>query len=256
MVYDTGGGGKNSMAVLVVCLVLILLVVLDVRKKMDLGHPICVLLTALGYFCSVVWTVALALLALMETLEGGSLLVWGKVALSTLPGTLFGLYVLLRSNLTPMHRRNVSPARRAVRLLDDGLIVGLPLQMVVVGGYVLAAVGLQSMFQGPAWMLPFYPLVLVVLWPMMHLVFHVAIAAIVIDPLILLCAMLIGLLWVVQALYLAHGMLRGCLLAKKSGGALVVHILLSFMPVVNLVLAIRLRCILKQAEVSAKEVPA
>ena len=239
---------------LVLLAVLAMLVVLDVRQKLDLGHPVFVLLTALGYFCSVVWTAALALLALLETLEGGSLLVWVQVALSTLPGTLFGLYVLLRANLTPMHRKQVSPARRAVRLLDDGLIVGLPLQIVVVGGYVLAAVGLHSMFQGPLWMLPFYPLVLAVLWPMMHLVFHVAIVAIVLDPLILLSAFLIGLLWAVQVIFLVHGSVRGCLIGKKSAGSLAAHTLLSFVPVVNLVLAIRLRCTLRKAEVSAEEV--
>ena len=239
---------------LVLLAVLAMLVVLDVRQKLDLGHPVFVLLTALGDFCSVVWTAALALLALLETLDGGSLLVWVQVALSTLPGTLFGLYVLLRANLTPMHRKKVPPARRAVRLLDDGLIVGLPLQIVVVGGYVLAAVGLHSMFQGPLWMLPFYPLVLAVLWPMMHLVFHVAIVAIVLDPLILLSAFLIGLLWAVQVIFLVHGSVRGCLIGKKSAGSLVAHTLLSFVPVVNLVLAIRLRCTLRKAEVSAEEV--
>ena len=238
---------------LAVCLVLIVLVVLDVRKVIDLGHPVWVLLTALGYFCSVVWTVALALLALLETLDGGSLLVWGQVALSTLPGTLFGLYVLLRANLTPMRRKNVSPARRAVRLLDDGLIVGLPLQLVVAGGYVLAAVGLHSMFQGPWWMLPFYPLVLAVLWPKMHLVFHVAIVAIVLDPLILLSAILIGILWAVQAVFLAHGSVRGCLIAEKSAGSLAAHLLLSFVPVVNLALALRLRCALRKMEVPVWE---
>lgn len=242
------------MQVLAVCLVLIILVVLDVRQKLDLGHPVFVLLTALGYFCSVVWTVALALLALIETLDGGSLLVWVQVVLSTLPGTLFGLYVLLRSNLTPVHRKNVSPARRAVRLLDDGLIVGLPLQIVVAGGYALAAVGLHGMFQGPLWMLPFYPLVLAVLWPMMHLVFHVAIVAIILDPLILLAAFLVGLLWTVQVIFMVHGSVRGCLIGKKNGGAIAVHSLLSFVPVVNLVLAIRLRCSLRKADVSAEEV--
>ena len=122
---------------LVLLAVLAMLVVLDVRQKLDLGHPVFVLLTALGYFCSVVWTAALALLALLETLDGGSLLVWVQVALSTLPGTLFGLYVLLRANLTPMHRKKVPPARRAVRLLDDGLIVGLPLQIVDQGAAVI-----------------------------------------------------------------------------------------------------------------------
>ena len=243
----------QMLLVLLILIVLAILIVLDVRQKLDLGHPVFVLLTALGYFCSVVWTAALALLALIETLDGGSLLVWVQVALSTLPGTLFGLYVLLRANLTPMHRKKVSPAWRAVRLLDDGLIVGMPFQIVVVGGYVLAAVGLHSMFQGPLWMLPFYPLVLAVLWPMLHLVFHVAIVAIVLDPLILLAAFLIGLLWAVQVIFLVHGSVRGCLTAKKSAGSVVAHILLSFVPVVNLVLAIRLRCAMRKMEVPVWE---
>ena len=116
----------QMLLVLLILIVLAILIVLDVRQKLDLGHPVFVLLTALGYFCSVVWTAALVLLALIETLDGGSLLVWVQAALSTLPGTLFGLYVLLRANLTPMHRKKVTPARRAVRLLDDGLIVGRP----------------------------------------------------------------------------------------------------------------------------------
>lgn len=243
----------QMLLVLLILIVLVILVVLDIRQKLDLGHPVFVLLTAVGYFCSVVWTVALALMALIETLDGGSLLVWGKVAMSTLPGTLFGLYVLLRANLTPMHRKSASPSRRTVRLLDDGLVIGLPLQVAVVVGYVLVAIGLHSMFQGPLWMLPFYPLVLAVLWPMMHLVFHVAIVAIALDPLILLVAFLIGLLWTVQVIFLAHGSVRGSLIAKKSAGSLVAHILLSFVPVVNLVLAIRLRCIMRKMEVPVWE---
>ena len=244
----------QMLLVLLILIVLAILIVLDVRQKLDLGHPVFVLLTALGYFCSVVWTAALALLALIETLDGGSLLVWVQVALSTLPGTLFGLYVLLRANLTPMHRKKVTPARRAVRLLDDGLIIGLPLQIVVVGGYVLAAVGLHSMFQGPLWMLPFYPLVLAVLWPMLHLVFHVAIVAIVLDPLILLAAVLIGLLWAVQVIFLVHGSIRGCLPAKKRAGSFEAPPVMSFVQVVSLVLALWLRCTLRKADVSAEEV--
>ena len=84
----------QMLLVLLILIVLAILIVLDVRQKLDLGHPVFVLLTAVGYFCSVVWTVALALLALIETLDGGSLLAWGKVALSTLPGTLFGLSLI------------------------------------------------------------------------------------------------------------------------------------------------------------------
>ena len=102
-------------------------------------------------------------------------------------------------------------------------------------------------------MLPFYPLVLAVLWPMMHLVFHVAIVAIILDPLILLAAFLIGLLWTVQVIFLVHGGVRGCLIAKKGAGAVVAHVLLGFVPVVNLVLAIRLRCALRNMGVPVRE---
>lgn len=73
----------QMLLVLLILIVLAILIALDVRQKLDLGHPVFVLLTALGYFCSVVWTAALALLALIETLDGGSLLVWVQVALST-----------------------------------------------------------------------------------------------------------------------------------------------------------------------------
>lgn len=241
------------MEILAISLILIVLVVLDVRQKIDLGHPVWVLLTALGYFCSVVWTAALALFALLDALDGGSLLVWGKVVFSALPGTLFGLFVLFRSNLMPMHRKAVPPARRAVRLLDDGLIIGLPLQTAVVGGYVYAAVALHGMFQGPLWMLPFYPLVLAVLWPMMHLVFHVAIVAIVLDPLILLTAFLIGLLWTIQTIFLVHGTVRGCLAANKRAGATVARVLLSLVPVAGLLPAIQLRCALRKMKVPVQE---
>lgn len=238
------------MAILLVCVAVVVLVVLDLTRRLDLGHPVWVLLTAAGYFCSVLWTAALAFLALAQAVSGASsLLAWGQAALSALPGTLFGLYVLIKANFFPLARRpGASPARKAARLLDDGLFLGLPLQAVLIGGYAYAAVSLHGVFQGPAWMLPFYPLVLAAVWPMLHLVFHVAIVAIVLDPLILLAAFLIGALWTVQEIFLLHGLVRGCLVTKKSPGALVLHILLGLVPVVNLILALRLRFALRAGE--------
>lgn len=237
------------MAILLVCVAVVLLVVLDLTKRIELGHPVWVFLTAAGYFCSVLWTAALAFLALAQTVAGAnSLLAWGQAALSALPGTLFGLYVLIKANFFPLARcPGASQVRKAARLLDDGLFLGLPLQLLLVGGYGYAALSLHGTFQGPLWMLPFYPLVLAVVWPMLHLVFHVAIVAIILDPLILLAAFLIGVLWTVQELFLLHGLIRGCLVTRKSPGTLVLHILLGLVPVVNLILALRLRWKLRSA---------
>lgn len=243
------------MAVLLVCVAVVVLVVLDLTRRIELGHPAWVLFTAAGYFCSVLWTAALAVLALAQAVSGAnSLLAWGEAALSALPGTLFGLYVLIKANFFPLaHRPGASQGQKATRLLDDGLFLGFPLQVFLVGGYVYAALSLHGAFQGPLWMLPFYPLVLAVLWPMMHLVFHVAIAAIVLDPLILLATFLIGVLWTVQEVFLLHGLVRGCLAARKSPGALVLHILLGLVPVANLILAVRLRRALRKMEIPTGE---
>lgn len=243
------------MAVLLVCAAAAVLVALDLTKRIELGHPVWVLLTAAGYFCSVLWTAALAVLALVQTVSGAnSLLAWGKAALSALPGSLFGLYVLVKANFFPLaHRPGASRGQKAVRLLDDGLFLGVPLQVLLAGGYVMAAVGLHGVFQGPWWMLPVYPLVLAALWPMMHLVFHVAIAAVVLDPLILLAAFLIGVLWTVQEVFLLHGLVRGCLAAGKRPGALVLHILLGLVPAADLILALRLRRTLRKMEIPAGE---
>ena len=80
---------------------------------------------------------------------------------------------------------------------------------------------------------------------MLHLVFHVALVAIVLDPLILLAAFLIGVLWTVQEIFLLHGLVRGCVLQKRRPGALALYILLGLVPAVNLILAIRLRLALR-----------
>lgn len=237
------------MIILLAYAAVVLLFVLDRMKKIELGHPVWVLLTAAGYFCSTLWTAALTLLALVQTVEGtgvSALLAWGQAALSALPGTLLGLYVVGKANFFPLARvREAAPVQRAARILDDGLALGIPLQVLLIGGYGYAAVSLHGAFQGPLWMLPFYPLVLAALWPMLHLVFHVALVAIVLDPLILLAAFLIGVLWTVQEIFLLHGLIRGCVLVKKRPGALALHILLGLVPAVNLILAIRLRLALR-----------
>lgn len=237
------------MTILLVYAAVVLLFVLDRMKKIELGHPVWVFLTGAGYFCSTLWTAALTLLALVQTVEGAgisSLLAWGQAALSALPGTLLGLYVVGKANFFPLARvPEATRVQRAVRILDDGLALGIPLQVLLIGGYGYAAVSLHGAFQGPVWMLPFYPLVLAALWPMLHLVFHVALVAIVLDPLILLAAFLIGVLWTVQEIFLLHGLIRGCVLVKKRPGALALHILLGLVPAVNLILAIRLRLALR-----------
>ena len=237
------------MVILLVYVAVVALVVLDLTKRLELGHPVWVLLTAAGYFCSVLWTALLTLLALTQSAEGvGSLLAWGQVALSALPGTLFGLYVLVKANFFPLARHpGASPVQKAARILDDGLLLGILLQGLLIGGYVYAALSLHAAFQGPLWMLPFYPLVLAAVWPMLHLVFHVAIVAIALDPLILLAAFLIGVLWTAQEIFLLHGLVRGCLVSRKKPGALVLHILLGLVPVVNLIVALRLRWKLRSA---------
>ncbi len=237
------------MAILLVYVAVVALVALDLTKRIELGHPVWVFLTAAGYFCSVLWTAFLTLMALTQSVSGGSsLLAWGQVALSVLPGTLFGLYVLIKANFFPLARRPGAPGiQKAARILDDGLILGIPLQVILIGGYGYAALSLHEAFHGPLWMLPFYPLVLAAVWPMLHLVFHVAIVAIALDPLILLAAFLIGVLWTVQEIFLLHGLVRGCVSTKKSPGALVLHILLGLVPVVNLIVALRLRWKLRAA---------
>lgn len=240
------------MGVLAVMAAAVALVALDWRGIINLSHPVWVLVTVLGYFASVVYTAVLAVLALSVTLTNqGSLGVWAEVAFSILPGMAFGLYVLVKANCLPMGRREASPARKAVRLLDCGLIVGIPLQVLVLGGYVAAAVLLQSVFQGPAWLLPVYPLALAVLWPMAHLVFHVAIVAVAIDPLLILIGILLAIFWIVQEIFLIHGVVRGSLLQGKSAGALAVRVLVALVPVANLVLSIRLRLSLREGRAAA-----
>lgn len=230
------------MSILVIALVLTALTALDLRGKLDLSHPVWVLLTAAGYFAAVVYTAFLFLLALAQTLtDRPSLASWLAAAVSILPGTLFGLYVLCKANLFPLGRRGGTPGRKARRVLDCGLALGIPIQTVVVGGYLWAAVAMQQFIDGPLWLTPFYPLVLAVLWPMAHLVFHVALVAWMLDPILILVGVLVGIFWTAQTIFLVHGAVRASLLQKKSPGTLVCRVLLSLVPVVDLVLAIQMR---------------
>lgn len=236
-----------ALLILAVTAVLALLVVLDVLGKLNLSHPVWVFLTALGYFASVVYTAFLVLLALAATLSGeGSIGIWLTAAVSILPGTLFGIYVLVKSNFFPLGRKGGTSARKVRRVLDCGLILAVPLQVLVIGGYVTAAVAMGQVMDGPWWLTPFYPLVLAVLWPMAHLAFHVALVAWMLDPIILLVGLLIGLFWTASEIFLVHGTIRGILLQKRSVASLVGRVLLSLVPVVNLVLAVRLRVQLGQ----------
>lgn len=235
------------MSILVIALVLAALVALDVKGKVDLSHPVWVFLTAAGYFAAVVYTAFLFLLALAETLtDHANIGSWLAAAVSILPGTLFGLYVLFRANLFPMGRRSATLRRKTRRILDCGLILGIPIQTIVVGGYLFVAVVMQQAFDGPLWLAPFYPLVLAVLWPMAHLVFHVALVAWMLDPILILVGMLVGIFWTAQVIFLVHGTVRGCLLQKRSVGGLVGRVLLALVPVVDLILAVQLRFQLKR----------
>lgn len=217
---------------------MVLLVLLDRTGKLDLTHPAGVLFTAGLFTLSAVYAAGRALIAAAEALvkEAWGLTLLGAVTL-LLGASALGLYVLLKAHLCP---RGVTPALRVRRLVADGLAMGLPLQVIMVGGYMAAAFLLQDTFQGPLWMLPFYPIVLALLWPMMHLVFHVALVAWMLDPLILLAAGLIGVLWTAQALFFLHGTLRSAWSVGWKAGETVLRCLLAFVPVVDLILALRL----------------
>lgn len=99
------------------------------------------LVSMLFYFASVVWTIILALSALGEILMEQSFPVGNllQAAVSVLPGGLFGIYVLVKANLFPLGRKGGTPRRKARRLLDTGVVVGIPIQIIVVGGYLADA---------------------------------------------------------------------------------------------------------------------
>ena len=242
------------MTLLAAVAALVVLVILDLRGVINLGHPVLVLLSAVAWLFVTVWSTLQLLLGALrflgDALPIGSLL---SAGLALLLGNLLGLYVLLKANLRPMGRKRESPGRTAARLLDCGLILGIPLQALLIGGYIAVAVGLGQVIEGPWWMLPFYPLVLMVLWPMMHLVFHVAIVAVAIDPFLILAGLLIGILWTLQEIFLLHGTVRGCMAVRKGPGSVILRVLLSLVPVVNLVSAISLRLALRREAVRACE---
>ena len=237
------------MIILLAYAAVVLLFVLDRMKKIELGHPVWVLLTAAGYFCSTLWHgAALTLLALVQTVEGtgvSALLAWGRRPCPPCRGP-FGA---LRGGEGQFLPPGPGPGGRAgsARRADSGLRPGAGhpapgaahRRLWVCGG--LPPRGLS----GAAVDASSHPLVLAALWPMLHLVFHVALVAIVLDPLILLAAFLIGVLRTVQEIFLLHGLIRGCVLVKKRPGALALHILLGLVPAVNLILAIRLRLALR-----------
>lgn len=208
----------------------VVLIVLDVLKKIRLDHPFWVALAEIVFPVGFCWSG----LCLLVWLLGGTVL---GGTLVCLPTTLFGMYVLAASHIRPFLRDGEKTGRR---LLTGGLIQGLMLQGILGCLYIMAAIFLHSAMDGPLWMLPFYPLALLILWPAMHLVFHVAIAAILIDPLLVLAGGCIGILWVVQVSFLIHGEIRALLQLKKSAWKWVLYLIFSLVPIINLVCAGRL----------------
>ena len=225
----------------------VLLIVLDLRGKLRLDHPAWVTAAGILFSVSFCWSGLCLVVGLLgsSTLPGGLLV---------LPVTLLSCYVLGISHVRPFLQRGEKSGRR---LLTGGLILGLMLQGSLGVLYIAAAVMLQGMLDGPIWMLPVYPLVLVVLWPMMHLVFHVALAAIAIDPLLLLAGLCIGILWMVQISFLLHGEIRALLRLKKAAWKWAAYLLLSFVPVLNLICAGRLLWqLMRKSSTVGEEAPA
>ena len=221
----------------------VVLIVLDLLKKLRLDHPAWVAATGILFPAGFCWSgLCLVVWLLGGTAPGGA---WACLAT-----TLLGVYVLVVSHIRPFLSSGEKTGRR---LLTGGLIQGLLLQGVLGCLYIMTAILLRNAVDGPLWMMPFYPLALLVLWPAMHLVFHVAIAAIAIDPLLLLAGGCIGILWAVQVSFLIHGAVRAMLQLKKSGWKWVLYLLFTLVPVVNLICAGRLLWQLMRESAAAKE---
>lgn len=232
----------------ILCLLLVMggMVFLDMRGKLDLGHPVVLLLWTAA--CLVLMSLGgiQIMLELLDLLQSRfSLVGWLGAGAALMGAPLFGVYALLRVNLRPVRREDAPSWRKAARLLDCGLMLGVPFQTLLIGGYLAVGLSIGAAVNGPFWMIPFYPLVALVLWPMAHLVFHVALAALVIDPFLLLAAGIIGCLWMVQEIFLVHGTVRGCLALQKSGGNLLLRVLLTLLPVAGLISAIHIRLALR-----------
>lgn len=230
------------MAALLVTLILSTLAALDWKGILSLTHPVGLIVSGILYLTAVIYAVVRVLAALVET-AGGSphLSMWVGAGLLALVGNLFAFYVLVKAHLRPLGRREGGAEAKAARLLADGLVLGFPLQILLVGGYTAASLALRQVFEGPLWMAPLYPLAVAALWPMCHLVFHVALVAWMLDPVILLAAWVIGLFWAAQSLFLLHGVLRSAALQKTPLGKAVLRGIFCFLPVVNLILAIHIR---------------
>lgn len=210
--------------------VVVLLIVLDGKGKLRMDHPAWTAGAGVLFPLSFCWSGLCLLVGLTgsDPLPGGLLIV---------PIGLLSLYILGICHVRPFLPGGEKTGRR---LLTGGLILGLMLQGTLGGLYIAAAAMLQEATDGPLWAAPFYPLALMVLWPAMHLVFHVALAAIVIDPLLLLAGLCVGILWTAQVSFLLHGEIRVLRRLKKSLGKWAAYLLLSFVPVLNLICAGRL----------------
>ena len=236
------------MAALLGALTLLALAGLDWKGKISLTHPVGLIVTGVLYLTAVVYAAALVLAALVETAGGTPRLsTWVGAGVLALVGNLFALYVVGKAHLCPLGRKKGGTSDKAARLLADGLALGLPLQILLIGGYAAASLALQQVFEGPFWMVPLYPLAVAALWPMCHLVFHVALVAWMLDPVILLAAWVIGLFWTAQSLFLLHGVLRSAAVQRTTPGKTVLWGILCFFPVVNLILAAAIRKALKTA---------
>lgn len=215
---------------LLAIIVVVLLIVLDGLGKLRLDHPAWIAVAGVLFPVGFCWSG----LCLMVRLLGGSTPPGG---LLIVPIGLLSVYVLGASHVRPFLKSGEKTGRR---LLTGGVILGLLLQGTLGGLYIAAAVMLQGIVDGPLWAVPLYPLVMMVLWPVMHMVFHVALAAIAIDPLLLLVGMCLSVMWVAQASFLLHGEIRALLWMKKRVWKWIAYLLLSFVPVLNLICAGRL----------------
>lgn len=215
---------------LLAIIVVVLLIVLDGLGKLRLDHPVWIAVTGVLFPIGFCWS---GLCLTVRLLGGGT----PPGSLLLAPIGFLSVYVLGVSHVRPFLKSGEKTGRR---LLTGGMILGLLVQGTLGGMYIAAAVMLQDTVDGPLWAAPLYPPVMMVLWPVMHLVFHVVPAAIVIDPLLLLAGMCLGAMWIAQASFLLHGEIRALLWMKKRVWKWIAYLLLSFVPVLNLICAGRL----------------
>ena len=215
---------------LLAIIVVALLIVLDGTGKLRLDHPAWIAVVGVLFPVGFCWSgLCLMVHRLWGSTSPGGLLI--------IPIGLLSVYVLGASHVRPFLKSGEKTGRR---LLTGGMILSLLLQGTLGGLYIAGAVMLRGMVDGPFWAMPLYPLAMMVLWPVMHLVFYVPPMAIVMDPLLLLAGLCLGIMWIAQASVLLHGEIRALLWMKKRVWKWIAYLLLSFVPVLNLICAGRL----------------